>query len=68
MQASVSKTSTGFLGGSIFAYLSIAGIAAFLGFSDNENKPVDEESNTTANTDAVKKQDEVRKTEANSPI
>lgn len=68
MQASVSETSTGFLGGSVFAYLSIAGIAAYLGFSNDESKPLDEESNATSSTEVVKKQDEMRKTEANSPI
>lgn len=67
MQSSVSKTSTGFLGGSIFTYLSIAGLAAVLGFSDNESKPVDEESNSNSNTE-VAKQEEARKSEVHSPI
>lgn len=66
MQASVSQTSTGFLGGSIFSFLLIAGIAAYLGFSDTGSKPSDEESNS-ANPEIVKKE-EVRKVEANSPI
>ena len=66
MQASVSQTSTGFLGGSIFSFLLIAGIAAYLGFSNTEKKPADVESNST-NTEVAKKE-EVRKVEANSPI
>ena len=66
MQASVSKTSTGFLGGSIFSYFLIAGIAAYLGFSDTGSKPSDEESNST--NPEITKKEEVSKIEANSPI
>ena len=66
MQALVSKTSAGFLGGSMFSFLLIAGIAAYLGFSNTESKPSDEESNST--NPEISKKEEVSKIEANSPI
>lgn len=66
MQASISSTSNGFLGGSIAAYVLIAVIAAYLGFTGDERKPVDEESNN-ANNGAIVKED-ARKTEVESPI
>jgi hypothetical protein len=66
MQASITQTSTGFLGGSLFSFLLIAGIAAYLGFSDTGSKPADEESNS-ANPE-ISKNEEARKAETNSPI
>ena len=50
----------------MFSFLLIAGIAAYLGFSNTGNKPSDEESNS-ANPEIAKKE-EVSKIEANSPI
>lgn len=57
MQATVSSTSTGFLGGSLASFLVIAGLAAVLGFSGGEgSKPKDEESNNSSSS-AIKKEE-----------
>lgn len=65
MQGTVLKTSNSFLGGSIFGYLLIAGLAAVLGFSsDEETAKTDVESNAS---DAVPKES-MAKEQINSPI
>jgi hypothetical protein len=64
MQGTVLKASNSFLGGSIFGYLLIAGLAAALGFSSDETTKKDEESNASGAVPA----DTTRQNQSNSPI
>lgn len=68
MQHSVKKTADGFLGGSTFSFLLIAGVAAYLGFTGEKEKgPKNDLESSGSSSDSVPKED-ISKAEVHSQI